>query len=94
MAIKMESMEDESRNETQTEGRAIEQEQGIPEREPETIGEALKRCYRDRRSRACRERSSRAYYEEQLTHSASIKTETGRKAALLQILAVHSASFN
>jgi len=48
---------------------------GVPEREPETIGEVLKK-----------------HYEEQLSHE--LKTETGRKAALLQIMAQHSMALN
>jgi len=51
-------------------------QEGLPEREPETIGEALKK-----------------YYEEQLSHSG-LKTETGRKAFLLKLLADHSMALN
>lgn len=63
-------------NQESVEGREA-NEPGIPEKEPETIGEALKK-----------------YYEEQLTHSGEIKTETGRKALLLQVLATHSMGLN
>jgi hypothetical protein len=71
--------------------------EGIPEQEPETIGEALKKCHRDRRSRARRERSSQTYYEEQLTNGAAdsnVKVLSPRMAELEKIFAQHATAFN
>jgi hypothetical protein len=71
--------------------------EGLPEKEPETIGDALKKCHRDRRSRARRERSSQTYYEEQLTNGnkdMKVVQLPPRIAELEKIMTQHCMAFN